>query len=118
MQASLVCFSPACRAKYALSDVIYQCPVCGGLLEVDYDWTSSSPQNWPEVWRERRLENSPRNQSGVWRYREVLPFDDEDPIVTLREGCTPLLDAPKAAQYAGVDAITFKHQGFNPTGSF
>jgi threonine synthase len=38
--------------------------------------------------------------------------------VTLREGNTPLLDAPLAAQYGGLDKITFKHQGFNPTGSF
>lgn len=118
MQASLVCFSPSCRAKYALSDVIYQCPLCGGLLEVDYDWQSAATSGWKELWRERRLSNAPLNQSGVWRYRELLPFDERDPIVTLREGCTPLLDAPRAAQYAGLDAITFKHQGFNPTGSF
>jgi threonine synthase len=38
--------------------------------------------------------------------------------VTLREGCTPLLDGPRAAQYGGLDRLTFKHQGFNPTGSF
>jgi threonine synthase len=118
MQASLVCFSPACRAKYALSDVIYQCPNCGGLLEVDYEWESASTAGWKELWRERRLDNSPLTQSGVWRYRELLPFESTDPIVTLREGCTPLLDAPQAARYAGVDALTFKHQGFNPTGSF
>ena len=39
-------------------------------------------------------------------------------MVTLREGDTPLLAAPRAAQYAGLDALVFKHQGFNPTGSF
>src|ERR1019366_8319651 len=39
-------------------------------------------------------------------------------IVTLREGIRPLLDSPIAAQYGGLDQITFKHQGFNPTGSF
>jgi threonine synthase len=55
----------------------------------------------------------------VWRYREFIPFlDDYSAAVTLREGCTPLLPARKAAEYAGLDAITFKHQGFNPTGSF
>lgn len=118
MQASLVCIAPKCRAKYALSDVIYQCPRCGGLLEVDFDWSAATPAGWKELWRERRTDNSPLNQSGVWRYRELLPFDERDPIVTLREGCTPLLSAPKAARYAGLDAITFKHQGFNPSGSF
>ncbi len=38
--------------------------------------------------------------------------------MTLREGNTPLLPAGKAASWAGMDAVTFKHQGFNPTGSF
>ena len=65
------------------------------------------------------MSNAPLDQSGVWRYREFLPFlEDYSAVVTLREGNTPLLSGPKAAQYAGVDAITFKHQGFNPTGSF
>jgi threonine synthase len=39
-------------------------------------------------------------------------------VVTLREGDTPLLDAPRAAQYGGLDRLAFKHQGYNPTGSF
>ncbi len=52
-------------------------------------------------------------------YRELFPFiDDDSHIVTLREGNTPLLSGPRAAQYGGLDQITFKHQGFNPTGSF
>ena len=38
--------------------------------------------------------------------------------MSLREGNTPLLDAPRAADYGGLDRLTFKHQGFNPTGSF
>ena len=120
MQAHLVCFESTCRAKYALSDVLYQCPRCGGLLEVDYDWTSAVTSSWKEIWRERRMDNGRLNQSGVWRYRELLPFgeESESQIVTLREGNTPLLSAPHAARYACLDRITFKHQGFNPTGSF
>jgi len=55
----------------------------------------------------------------VWRYREFLPFlADYSRVVTLREGNTPLLNAPRAAQYGGLDRLVFKHQGFNPTGSF
>jgi len=65
------------------------------------------------------MSNTPLDQSGVWRYRELIGFlDDYRQVVTLREGNTPLLDAPRAAQYGGLDRITFKHQGFNPTGSF
>ncbi len=65
------------------------------------------------------MSNAPLDQSGVWRYRELFPFiDDAAHIVTLREGNTPLLSGPRAAEYGGLDAIAFKHQGFNPTGSF
>jgi threonine synthase len=78
-----------------------------------------APSEWKTLWRQRRLNNNELDQSGVWRYREALPFlQDYSNVVTLREGNTPLLPAPKAAEYGGLDALTFKHQGFNPTGSF
>jgi threonine synthase len=65
------------------------------------------------------MSNAPLCQSGVWRYRELFPFiDDDRHIVTLREGNTPLLEGPRAAEYGGLARIAFKHQGFNPTGSF
>src|SRR5260370_26473012 len=71
------------------------------------------------LWRGRRTSNARLDQSGVWRCREMIPFlDNYDSVVTLREGNTPLLPARKAAQYGGLDFLTFKHQGFNPTGSF
>jgi threonine synthase len=88
-------------------------------LELEYDYDLVAAANWKTLWRERRMDNAPLNQSGVWRYREMLPFlGDEEQAVTLREGNTPLLSAPLAAEYAGLNQITFKHQGFNPTGSF
>ncbi len=119
MPAELICFSPACRARFAITDVLYNCPHCGGLIEVSYpDW-SYEPAALKKLWRERRMSNLPLDASGVWRYREIIPFLTEtDRVVTLREGNTPLLDAPRAAAYAGLDRLTFKHQGFNPTGSF
>lgn len=119
MQAHLVCFERTCRAKYALSEVLYQCPACGGLLEVDYDWRQANTSGWKELWRERRMDNGRLNQSGVWRYREILPFENsETEIITLREGNTPLLEGSRASEYGGIDHLIFKHQGFNPTGSF
>ena len=119
MTRELVCFERACRARYAITDVLYNCPQCGGLLEAQYGATEASPGELKALWRGRRVCNSPLDQSGVWRYREFIPFlDDFDKVVTLREGCTPLLPSKLAAHYGGLDAITFKHQGFNPTGSF
>ncbi|HKA01367.1 MAG TPA: threonine synthase [Candidatus Solibacter sp.] len=119
MPAELACFEERCRARYPITEVLYNCPRCGGLLEAVYGKPAQSADQLKKLWRERRLSNAPLDQSGVWRYREFIPFlDDERAAVTLREGCTPLLPAPRAAEYGGVAAITFKHQGFNPTGSF
>jgi len=116
--AELVCFNDGCRARYAITEVLYNCPKCGGLMEAAYGATQQ-PESLKKIFRERRLNNTPLDQSGVWRYREMFPFlDDYSKVVTLREGNTPLLDAPIAAKYGGLFSLTFKHQGFNPTGSF
>lgn len=118
MQAELICFEPACRTRYAITEVLYNCPKCGGLLEATYDFAHDAA-DLKKLWRERRMSNAPLDQSGVWRYREFFPFlADLRHVVTLREGNTPVLPAPLAARYAGIDRIAFKHQGFNPTGSF
>ena len=119
MPAELACFEERCRARFPITEIIYNCPRCGGLLEAVYPQPEGDPAAWKKIWRERRLSNAPLDQSGVWRYRELIAFlDDTRTVVTLREGNTPLLDAPRAAEYGGLDRIAFKHQGFNPTGSF
>jgi threonine synthase len=128
MTSELICIEPACRARYAVTEILYQCPRCGGLLEAHYEGLQTDPAALKRLWRERRMSNAPLDQSGVWRYREMIPFlgielgVEEDAAlmhaVTLREGNTPLLNAPRAARYGGLDGLVFKHQGFNPTGSF
>lgn len=103
-----------------MEEVLYTCSRCDSLLEVSAPAPAQASGELRELWRNRRLSSEPLNLSGVWRYREILPFFDEarQTAVTLREGITPLLPAPEAAIYAGLDALVFKHQGFNPTGSF
>ena len=100
-------------------EAIYACPQCGDLLDVVYDWQDADADRLKTLFRQRRVSNAPIDVSGVWRYRELIPFyTDEAQIVTYPEGNTQLLDAPRSAQYAGLGRLTFKHQGFNPTGSF
>jgi threonine synthase len=119
MAAQLVCFTEKCRAQFPLTEVIYNCPQCGGLLETIYEPPEQSSLMLKRTWRERRASNVPLDQSGVWRYREFIPFlPSYRCVVTLREGNTPLLEARQAAQYGGLDGLVFKHQGYNPTGSF
>ena len=119
MSSELRCFESGCRAQFQVTDVLYNCPKCGGLLEARYpDW-NLDPVTVKSVWRARRVSNTPIDQSGVWRYREVIPFlENLDSVVSLREGNTPVLAASAAARYGGLDRLEFKHQGFNPTGSF
>ena len=119
MPSALSCFNPQCRSRFAITEVLYNCPLCGGLLEAVYDAPVLPAAELKTLWRNRRTSNAPLDQSGVWRYRELIPFlDDYAQVLTLREGNTPLLEAPRAARYGNLDRLTFKHQGFNPTGSF
>ena len=71
------------------------------------------------IFRDRKTSDSDLDRSGVWRFRELLPFvSDYSSVVTLSEGNTPLYAAPRSARYAGLGSLRFKHQGMNPTGSF
>src|SRR5579864_900740 len=119
MPAELICFEPNCRTRFSVTEVFYNCPKCGGLLEATYSDWDLDPAAVKSLWRARRVSNAPLDQSGVWRYREVIAFlENFDSVVSLREGNTPQLSGPAAARYGGLDRLTFKHQGFNPTGSF
>jgi threonine synthase len=53
----------------------------------------------------------------IERYRERLPFAPGDPVVSLGEGSTPLVLAPRVSERAGVE-VWLKLEGGNPTGSF
>src|SRR6266849_2799182 len=110
MTAELICFNPSCRARFPIDQIIYTCPRCGQLLETVYRDLTLDPEHTKSVWRARRLCNQALDQSGVWRYREIIPFlAGFDSVVSLREGNTPLLSAAKAAEYAGLDSLVFKH---------
>src|SRR5881628_2592642 len=53
----------------------------------------------------------------IERYRDRLPFAEGDPIVTLHEGSTPLVPAPRLSERVGAE-VWLKLEGANPTGSF
>lgn len=102
----------------------FRCKHCGNLLEVFYpDW--QSPQSRPSAselkatWLRRRSSFLPEDQSGVWRFRELLPqLKESFSPITLREGNTPVYELPSCAHTTGLDRLLAKHQGMNPTGSF
>jgi threonine synthase len=53
----------------------------------------------------------------IERYRDRLPLADDDPVVTLDEGSTPLIEAPVISERVGAH-VYLKLEGANPTGSF
>jgi threonine synthase len=66
---------------------------------------------------------SPYRRGEAWpglieAYREHLPVSDATPVVTLLEGNTPLVEAPRIAARVGVARVLLKIEGSNPTGSF
>jgi threonine synthase len=113
------CILPACAAVYGIREQIYACSRCGGPLEIEIPLELlGRARDLPQLWRARATSHDPKDRSGVWRYRELLPFEDGAAVVTLFEGNTPLYDAPRSAKYAGLAALRLKHQGCNPTASF
>ena len=62
----------------------------------------------------------PLNFSGVWRFRDLLPFSPPDQIVTIGEGQTLLQVADKVGQYVGMNPgkLRLQYEGMNPSGSF
>ena len=83
-----------------------ECERCHGLLELTYD-----------LERMRSLGPAILTGTGLWRYAPVLPIADPAHRVTLGEGGTPLLDAPRLARDLGVRRLLVKFEGSNPTGT-
>lgn len=114
----LQCIEPNCQAQYATVSRIYTCERCGGLLDLIHEVKAFAPERLKQTWDQRLASKAAADQSGVWRFRELLPEVEEANIVTMLEGNTQLFDAPRCADYAGMKSLTFKHLGMNPTGSF
>ncbi|MCL4472519.1 MAG: threonine synthase [Actinobacteria bacterium] len=61
--------------------------------------------------------SGPRDRSLIERYRQFLPVSDATPVISLAEGSTPLLSAPRLGERLGLN-LFLKLEGLNPTGSF
>ncbi len=59
-----------------------------------------------------------RRETTMWRYREFLPVIRTSNIVSLGEGFTPIVAAPKLANQIGLESLLVKDDGLIPTGSF
>jgi threonine synthase len=116
-----------CGALSGQATQNFRCPGCGDLLEIVYPgWESADgihanlgPAGLKNLWRQRKISDLPLDQSGVWRFREVLPaLADWQAMISLREGNAPLYELPGCARSVGMQRLYGKHQGMNPTCSF
>ncbi len=102
----------ACGLKHEARRLHNLCTECGKPLLVRYDLERAGDSLTKESLSARRAD--------LWRYREVLPVESEENIISLGEGWTPLLDAPRLAQKLGMKAgmLLIKDESQNPTQSF
>jgi threonine synthase len=115
------CIHPDCGATCAVDETAFACPKCGGLLDVAYDWDRLRPpkslRDFEAKWSER---TNPLSFSGVWRFRELLPFAPPEQVLTIGEGQTILQRADAVAGYVGLASgkLFLQYEGLNPSGSF
>jgi threonine synthase len=124
--ARLRCIACGASPDFAAPD--FRCTACCDLLEFFFPGRTSDPSGLApagldatalkSLWLKRRASRNPLDQSGVWRFRELLPHIPEEHAITIREGNTPLYELPRCARAAGVENLRAKHQGMNPTASF
>jgi threonine synthase len=96
-----------CKKEYPESQLLNLCS-CGGPLLARYDLEAAGKTLTREALRQRT--------ATMWRYAELLPAKGEP--VSLGEGMTPLVHAPRLGGRMGLQRLYVKDEGLNPTGSF
>ncbi len=94
-----------CARGFAL-EYLRGCPACGGLVFVEYDLDKAAA-----------LGVADGGDAGIWRWGALLPPTAPGNRITLGEGKTPLVDAPRLAERLGVREVFLKLEGVNPSGS-
>ena len=103
------CKCVKCGKEYAAKPDVTTCD-CGGILDVIYDYDSIKQVLTKEV-----LES--RDDPTMWRYRELLPIEEDTVPAGLRVGMSPLYEADNIAADLGIKKLYIKDDGINPTAS-
>ena len=98
-----------CGKEYPATPDVTTCK-CGGILDIvyDYDYIKS---------RLTKEKLAARKDLTMWRYRELLPIEEETENTPLRVGNTPLYEEPRLAEMLGLGHLYVKDDGLNPTSS-
>jgi threonine synthase len=102
-------FCPRCLKRFGLSELLNLCP-CGSPLMVRYDLEKA---------KTAFVKSSLQGRiASLWRYRELLPLQNDANLISLGEGYTPILDAKTLGGELGLRRLWIKDEAQNPTGSF
>jgi threonine synthase len=105
----LECSVPCGAGPFDARQRHHLCPSCAMPLLARYDLAKA--RGWS---RDALVGRAPT----MWRYRELLPLFEGESPVSLGEGFTPLLPAPRLGATLGLDHLLVKDESFNPTNSF
>src|SRR3989440_899644 len=100
----------ACGLRHEAQGLHILCRQCGKPVLVRYDFERAA--------RSLTKESLKQRDPDLWRYREVLPVERDENIVSLGEGFTPLLRATRLGAQLGLNQLYIKDEGQNPTQSF
>ncbi len=111
-----------CPGTHSLEQVIYRCPTCSGLLEVEHDLEAlkqTSADEWKKTFQSRYKTTQWPFGSGVWGKQEwVAPQVDAANVVSMDEGGTNLFWASRYGKTLGLGDVWIKLCGNSHTGSF
>ena len=100
---------PKCGASYESEKPVQLCQ-CGSPLLVRY--------HLKKVKENFRKESLTSRKADLWRYLELLPIKNEENVVSLGEGMTPLLSLKNLGRRSGMSNLYLKDEGLIPTGTF
>lgn len=106
-----------CGNEMVETDPHPRCTLCGGLLEIHHRPPALTPSELLQRFTERRGGSPGATASGVWRFHEIV-LPSAETVVSHPEGNTPLLHRVALDRWSGIEQLLFKHEGYNPTGSF
>ena len=99
-----------CGRTFSADELQTLCPEDGGVLYARYDLERAR--------RELSRDEVAARAPGMWQIPELMPVRDPANIVSLGEGGTPLLAAPRLGERLRFTRLYVKEEGLNPTGSF
>ena len=102
----------SCKKIFSKNKILKLCPEpeCGKVLFPKYDLDQKKSKECIDDLKNRK--------PNMWRYKEFLPVNYEENIVSLGEGFTPILEAKNLKNQLGIKKLLIKDESLNPTASF